>query len=558
MIPTIWGKTVRGFQVAIIGWGVGLGLLIWIEFNFFSTLSPAAKLQELQLSQSYRFMGDPMIHLTAPEFVTWNIFGLLPVLLSIWAILAGSRLMRADETDGHMDVLLSAATRQKLFLGKFTGYVSALLLIALGMAIGTIAGQNSAQVTVDVWRAIATGLTISLTAFLFGALALLLSHLWRSAAAAAGISAGLMVLSYALDSLGRVRNDTNLERVSPFYYYWQNRTLLPSFTAHPEAVILLAGISVVCVVLAFVFFLRRDIGEGIVRIQFLSRRPARSELASSAPVAPAVSGDWFARVQKNPSLRAVSLHSLRRHASTIFWWSVGLGGYALFMVLVAQSSEESLKKFYVNSPTLSSLFGGHDIGTNAGYIQSTVFIYLPVLTVFFALLLASAWTTDLGRGRLEILFSVPLSRQRILLERFVAVFLATGLLLVAICVCILLGTSLAHLRMDTGKVIEATMGMWPLELLIASLVFLATGRLRNRAIMVLLSLLICVSFFVNLLNPILKLPQGVLNLSVFYQYGTPLLHTVPWSAYATMIALAACFLLLGLLQFRQTDIDRDA
>ena len=264
----------------------------------------------------------------------------------------------------------------------------------------------------------------------------------------------------------------------------------------------------------------------------------------------------FEEEQKNIFLRTVGLQDLGTRAKTIFWWMIGLGAYTLLMTAVAQSSEVSFQRFYANTPSLAKLFAGQDIGTNVGFIQATVFFYIPVVAVFFALVLAYSWPTDLEKGRLELVLSTPQARWRILLERFATLVIGTFLIALAIGLCLLLGTHLAGLNIDGGYVMTAALSIWPMELVAASLVFLLTRLLRASTVFGLVSAFIIISFFVNLLNPLLNLPKWVLDLSVFYQYGAPLLHGIQWTPTLTMLIISLIFVLGATILFLRYDLER--
>ena len=107
--------------------------------------------------------------------------------------------------------------------------------------------------------------------------------------------------------------------------------------------------------------------------------------------------------------------------SSVCWWLVALVIYAGWVTMLARSMEGLLRTIYANTPTLTRLFGGQDIGTNAGFLAGAVFAFVPVVTVIFAEALALTFATDLDRGRMELVLSTPRSRSRIVLERFSAV-----------------------------------------------------------------------------------------------------------------------------------------
>src|SRR6266851_6838927 len=120
-----------------------------------------------------------------------------------------------------MDVLLAAPqARTRLLLEKIGALVLALLLIAVLFALGAVAGEARIEQHADLVRALLTGLNLSLLAFFFGMVALLLSQFTISRGAAAGGASGLMLLTLLLNITGRAVNGSSwLRYLSPFYYY---------------------------------------------------------------------------------------------------------------------------------------------------------------------------------------------------------------------------------------------------------------------------------------------------------------------------------------------------
>ena len=185
MFRTIWSKSLRDYWVAILGWGIGLSLLMFLGF---ATATPPVIAVFVDLAPVLRFLGDPYALQTSEGYMTFRYIELiLPLLLSFWPILAGARLVRGEEERGAMDVLLATPQpRTRLLLSKVGALVIALIMIVVFFALGTVVGEVRIEHHRDVIRALLTGLNMSLLAFFFGMIALLLSQLTSSRGAAAG------------------------------------------------------------------------------------------------------------------------------------------------------------------------------------------------------------------------------------------------------------------------------------------------------------------------------------------------------------------------------------
>src|SRR5205807_9228557 len=226
------------------------------------------------------------------------------------------------------------------------------------------------------------------------------------------------------------------------------------------------------------------------------------------------------------SLRSVYARSLRMIAVPTFWWTLGIAGFAGWMVVVVKQIETQLATIYQSSPVLKNVItkvGGSDVATNAT-ILSALFVFLPLLLMAFAVTQANRWSADEEDGRLELVLSTPQPRLQVLLGRFAALTTATVIIGVLTLAFTALASAASGLKLDGGNVAAATLSMIPLGLLVAAIGYLLSGWLRTAIDTGLLSLLLVIWFFITFVGPELNWPEGVQKLSAFYYYGTPQQH----------------------------------
>ena len=252
MFRAIWTKSFRDYRVAILSWGLGLGLLMTVAL---ATATPVVLAGIASLAKLFRFLGDAYAIQTPEGYVTFRYLGVvLPLILSIWFILAGAGLVRREEERGTIDVLLATPqSRSRLLLEKVAALLLALLLIAVLFALGVMGGEASFH-HIGFDRALLTGLNLGLLAFFFGTLALLISQFTLSRGAAAGSASSLMLLFLFMDITGREVPGSWIQYLSPFYYYNLNRPLIPTFHNTPIASLLLVGLSVLCILCSVLLF----------------------------------------------------------------------------------------------------------------------------------------------------------------------------------------------------------------------------------------------------------------------------------------------------------------
>src|SRR5579864_9489363 len=157
MFRSILSKSLRDYRVPMLAWGIGMALFM---VSVVATATPAIVTAYLSLVKIVSFLGDPYAMNTPEGYITFRYMETVwPLLLSIWPILVGARLVRGEEERGTMDVLLATPQpRTRVILEKLLALVIALLLIALLMVLGTIAGEARADTQVNFGRAILTAL----------------------------------------------------------------------------------------------------------------------------------------------------------------------------------------------------------------------------------------------------------------------------------------------------------------------------------------------------------------------------------------------------------------
>lgn len=543
MFRTIWSKSLRDYRVAILAWGLGLGLVIMAVF---AAADPAVVAAWATLAPNFRFLAEPYAMNTPEGFVTFRIMSLLlPVLLSIWTILAGSRLLRGEEERGSLDVVLAAPlSRVRLLFEKLIALFIALLLITILLALGSIAGEASLKTTVDAGRAFLAALNVGLLAFFFATLALLISQFTVSRGAAAGWASGMLVLSVLFDSTGRVVDGAWVKYLSPLYYYNRNRPFIFSFDGSLAAALLLLVMSLLFIALSTVFFAYRDSGGVIWRLQLRSAR--NNALIERS----------LKRAQRELANRAIWLRDLATQGMSSFWWIFGVIFFCVWATWLVPSVKQPLEDALKGSPGLGQLFSQYNILRDADFLGAILFTFMPLLLLCFAMMLAMRWVSDLDNGRLELVLCTPRSRARMLLERFVALLLPLVLACVCVWLSILITAQINNLDISQDKIIAASVSLLPMALIIAGLTYVLAGRLRYLAVISIVSLYMLCAYMLEFLKALFDLPDWVMNLSIFHLYGTPIIQGMNWGPFLWMLGVALLLLLLGLVQFRFVDIER--
>jgi polyether ionophore transport system permease protein len=544
MLSAVWTKTLRELRVPILGWGLGLGLSLYANY---ATARDAIASGIAGLAKQFRFMAEPVAVDTVPGYVTFRVLGLvLPVLLSIWAILVGARLVRGEEERGSLDVLLSTPrSRARLLAEKLAALAGALLGVALLLSLGVLAGQAGADQPLAYGRALGATLNASLVALVFGAAGLLLSQLLPRRAAA-GMAAMLLALAFLTDATGRTVAGAGWLRLgSPLHYYTANKPLIPGYPADPGAAAVLIGVCLALAAGSLLLFARRDI-DGVALLA-LPGSDRRAHGDTKQVLARAWGAVWE---------RPIGLRALRAEAPAALWWTLAVAAFAGWMTLLVPTVQEPLQQLVTDNPLFAELFARSGLGTDAGVLALAPFLFLPAVLAVFALTQALAWPADLDARRLEVVLSTPRSRGQLLLERFLAVLVMALASTLVVFLVVLAGVRVAGLSIGIEQLAAACLAIVPLQLLTATLVYALAGRLPYGAVVGVVVAFLVAGFLAEFLRQTLDLPGWLVDLSMFHQYGSPLTDGLASGSFLAMLSIAAALLGLGTVQFRRADLVR--
>ena len=541
---SVYLKSVRDARIAILGWGVGMGLLVLFVFAAVPSVlaTPASRASLVSLAGAFAWLAEPVRVDTPGGYATFK-YGVTILALTVWPILTGARMLRREETRGSMDALLSLPrTRMRVAVEKVAAMWTALLGMGVLIAALTFAGGVIAKTDLTVGQASLFAFNIVLVGFLGGALAMLLAQFTRESGTAAGIAAAIFLVMVVVDMVHRVIPGTAwFSQVSPVFWYNVNKPLVPGQVFYPLPMLALLALALVLTALAIGLFLRRDIA-GTVPL------PAYLTLPERAPSArPSAWARW--------SVSSLYARGIATLAWPTFWWTLVIAGFGGWMVVIAIQVRKSLEELFQSSPLMMAVLrAGGGSAVNLTTILSSLFIFLPILLMAFAVTQANRWSADEEDGRLELVLATPQPRLTVLLSRFAALTTATVFIALASLAVIASVAASQGASLDGRNLVAATLSMVPLGLIVAALGYLLAGWLSAAVDTGLLSLVLVAWFFIDYVGPDLKMPSGLERLSAFYYYGTPLLNGLPVADTIGLVAAVVLVLGLASLRFVRKDI----
>jgi ABC-2 type transport system permease protein len=263
-------------------------------------------------------------------------------------------------------------------------------------------------------------------------------------------------------------------------------------------------------------------------------------------------------------LSNVFLKSLRDQRKPLLWWSIGLIAIAIFTMAFYPSIRDApgLDDMFEQMPeVLRKVFLGAvaDLTSPEGYLNSQLYVFFaPVLFLFFTIGRGSwAIAGEEQNGTLDLLLSYPVMRWRVVVDKFLAMTVATLGLVMTLWLGTVAGIVMVGMEISLLRVAEVTLSAGLLGMAFGSLalaVGCATGK-RSLSIGV-ASAVAVLAYFWNALAPSVDVLEPFRKVSPFYYYSgaDPLTNGLDPGHVAVLVGITVVLLALGIVAFRRRDL----
>jgi ABC-2 type transport system permease protein len=263
MLGSVWSKTLRDQRRALAWWGGGFALTVLMYAAFW----PSVRDNAAQFTQYLEDLPDFFQNLigglefgTPEGYVQSELFSFVaPILLLVYAVGAGARAIAGEEEAGSLDTLLSTPIRRRrVLLDKFAAMVAATFGLVAVMWVSLLVFGPPFDLRPNVGGVTAMSLNGFLLGVAFGTMALAIGAATGSKNVAIGVPSGVALVTFILNALApSVEALESLRLLSPFYYYSGGDPITNGLD--PAHALVLAGITVVALALAWWTFERRDL-----------------------------------------------------------------------------------------------------------------------------------------------------------------------------------------------------------------------------------------------------------------------------------------------------------
>ncbi len=504
-LGSVFGKGIRdGRRAALIIAGL-LGLLVVVTASQVAIeYATAIERQALAAQMAalppvfQGMLGEPTAIETLGGFVSWRLFGFVPVMVAIWSIVALSGVLAGELARGSLDVVAGGPiSRRSLAIQKVTAHLVLLGVVALVLAVvtwvsleafGTLPGD---PVAFDA--ALGQATFVFVATLVPGAVAFAVAPFVGRGAA---IGAGALVLfaSFIVNGYGDLV--PVFEAIRPLSYFdlVEGHRPLAGISDWP-ALGLLAVIVAGILVAGVVAFERRDLLVPSGGRQVVPRLDA-----------------WIV----GPFTR-----SFGERLPAALVWGGALGLYGLILATTADEFVALLSEIPQVISMIERLFPNADILSVAGFLQLAFFSEAIILMGLGAAFLVAGWASDESERRIEMILGAPVSRVAWALKSGAGVLVAIALMTVLTVLGVALGAWIQGEEASDVALGVSVLGLYGVA--VAGVGLAVGGLVRPGLAGVTVVVLVIVFYLIDLLGQILRFPQAILDLSLNQHLGQPIL-----------------------------------
>jgi ABC-2 type transport system permease protein len=261
MLRNLYLKTLRDQRHALLGWGIGVSLLVLVECALWPSVRDMPHWNELISSypeaMKKLFAVDAMT--TGRGFLDAELFTLLlPALFIVFGIGRGARLVAGEEEDGTLEILLvTPLSTTRLLLEKAAALTTALLGLGLVLAVTTQVCSWVFGLGLNPVESLLGSLAVTLLGLEFGIVALAAGAATGRRTMSLGVATVAATAAYVLYAAAAMVD--SLSRWRPWSPFDQVLSEGPLATSFPASATWVVVVTLVAVAAAAAWFGRRDI-----------------------------------------------------------------------------------------------------------------------------------------------------------------------------------------------------------------------------------------------------------------------------------------------------------
>jgi ABC-2 type transport system permease protein len=221
MLTNVFLKTLRDQRRGLVGWSIGLVLLVLLESALWPTVRNMGNIEDF--IASYPEAMKELFKLedfgTGTGFLNGELYSLmLPILFLVYGIGRGARSVAGEEEAGTLEVLLmTRVSPTSLVLHRAAALAAGMLALGVVLFLAVAVGSPMFGLDVPLGEAAAGSLAMVLLGVEFGWLALAVSAVTGRHVIANAVASAAAVAAYVLYAAGGLVEElTAWQGISPF------------------------------------------------------------------------------------------------------------------------------------------------------------------------------------------------------------------------------------------------------------------------------------------------------------------------------------------------------
>ena len=260
---------------------------------------------------------------------------------------------------------------------------------------------------------------------------------------------------------------------------------------------------------------------------------------------------------------AIVLRSLTDHWKSTLMWALGIVSITSIQLYIYPSVIESsaAMQSYIDAfpEALKTVFRIEDYFSGEGFLGTELYsMMVPLILISLSAARgSSAIAAEEESGSADILFSLPISRAKIVVSKLVALIVEATFVATCLVIAIAIGSRLVDMQISLRKVVVATTAVLLLGLIFGALALIAGALTGKKAVATGLAIAAAISALLFYsLAPIVDTfdaftPFNPMNWAI---NGNPLSDGVSAGNFAKLLGLFLALTSSALLVFRNRDI----
>ncbi len=506
-------------RVRLVVWVAGITFVPVVTYATYASLYPtlADRISlgvALQSNPSFSLLLGPAENLgDAGGYTAWRTIGICAIFVAVMSILTVVRHTRTDEETGRTELLAAGCVGRYAFLaaGVATAVV-ACLVTGVAITLGLIASGGNPV------GAVAYGLATTLAGAVFAGVAAIAVQVGSFGRTAISMSVGALAVAYLVRAWGDASDYHWITWLSPLG--WTEK--ISAFTDNRWWTLVLSlATTAVLIGVAVAIVGRRDFGRGLIA-------PHHGPTNAGNALSGAYGLAW------------------RLHRARLAGWAVGLAAYGALVGSVAQS---------IASIIAHSNLGQRFLGSGHNFVDlylAEIINLMGIVAAVYGIQAVLTARTEEAEGRVELLLSTPLTRQRWFASHIAFALAGSAIVVVLGGVGAGVTANIDGAPTSIGAVLAGSIAQIPAVWLMVAVTAVLIGIVPRLS--VLGWSIIAATFVISFFGPLLKLPRLVLDLSAF----THLPHLPGGSVDAVPLivlsVLAIVLLAVAMAGFRRRSI----